>query len=115
MDGWRHTAFTTNTCGNITKLELRHRGHARVEDRVRCWKATGMTNVPFDDYVRNQAWLTATVIASNLIAWTQLVCLDGELARAEPKTLRHRLFHVADRLSYTHRRHVLHIDATWPW
>ena len=115
VDGWRHTAFITNTRGDTVTLELRHRGHARVEDRVRCWKATGMTNVPFDDYVRNQAWLTATVIASNLIAWTQLVCLDGDLARAEPKTLRYRLFHVAARLAYTHRRHVLRIDATWPW
>ena len=115
VDGWRHTAFITNTRGDTATLELRHRGHARVEDRVRCWKATGMTNVPFDDYARNQAWLTVTLIASNLIAWTQLVCLDGDLARAEPKTLRHRLFHVAARLSHTHRRHVLRIDATWPW
>ena len=65
-----------------------------------------MTNVPFDDYARNQAWLTVTLIASNLIAWTQLVCLNGELARAEPETLRHRLFYVAARLSHTHCRHV---------
>ena len=55
VDGWRHTAFITNTPGDIATLELRHRGHARVEDRVRCWKATGMTNVPFDDYTHNQA------------------------------------------------------------
>jgi Transposase DDE domain group 1 len=56
-----------------------------------------------------------TLIASNLIAWTQLVCLDGELARAEPKTLRQRLFHVAARISKTHRQLVLRLDATWPW
>ncbi len=72
-----------------------------------------MTNVPFEDYVRNQAWLTATLIASNLIAWTQLVCLDGELARAEPK---HCVTgsSTSPPASYTHRRHVLRIDATWP-
>jgi Transposase DDE domain group 1 len=35
--GWRHTCFITNTEGDdIAALELRHRGHARVEDRVRC-------------------------------------------------------------------------------
>jgi hypothetical protein len=71
-DGWRHTAFITNTPGDPTVLELRHRGHARVEDRVRCWKATGLKNLPHEDYVHNQAWLLATIIASNLIAWTQL-------------------------------------------
>lgn len=114
-DGWRHSAFITNTAGDPVALELRHRGHARVEDRVRCWKATGMTNLPFEDWVRNQAWLLATMIASNLLAWTQLVCLTGDLTRAEPKTLRYRLLHVAARLSRRHGRLYLRIDATWPW
>jgi hypothetical protein len=104
-DGWRHTAFITNTIGD--PVALRQRGHAGVEDCVRCWKATGMSNLPFEDYVHNQAWLLATIIASNLLAWTQLVCLDGDLARAEPKTLRYRLLHVTARLSRTRRQLVL--------
>lgn len=29
-------------------LELRHRGHARVEDQVRTWKACGLANLPFE-------------------------------------------------------------------
>ena len=115
VEGWRHTAFITNSAGRADTLETRHRGHARVEDRVRCWKAAGMRNLPFDDYVSNQAWLTVTLIASCLIAWTQLVCLDGELARAEPKTLRYRLFHVAGRLARRHGQLHLRIDSTWPW
>jgi hypothetical protein len=114
-DGWRHTTFITNTPGDHVSLELRHRGHARVEDRIRNWKATGLRNLPFEDYVRNQAWLAITIIASCLLTWTQLVCLDGDLARAEPKTLRHRLFHVAARLSHRHRGLILRIDNTWPW
>ena len=114
-NGWRHTAFITNTRGEATLLEARHRGHARVEDRVRCWKATGMTNLPFEDYVRNQAWTAVTLLASCLLAWTQLVCLDGDLAKAEPKTLRYRLLHVAARLAHRHGRLILRIDATWPW
>jgi Transposase DDE domain group 1 len=115
-DGWRHTAFITNTVDSgIRGLELRHRGHARVEARVRCWKATGLANLPFEDYVRNEAWVAVSLLASCLIAWTQLVCLDGDLARAEPKTLRYRLFHVAARLAKSHRQLVLRIDNTWPW
>ena len=114
-NGWRHTAFITNTRGDAVELEARHRGHARVEDRVRCWKATGMTNLPFEDYVRNQAWTAVTLLASCLLAWTQLVCLDGDLAKAEPKTLRYRLLHVAARLAHRHGRLILRIDNTWPW
>ena len=114
-NGWRHTAFITNSPGNAVVLELRQRGHARVEDRVRCWKATGMLNPPFEDYVRNQAWTAITLLASCLLSWTQLVCLDGDLARAEPKTLRYRLFHVAARLAHRHGQLILRIDNTWPW
>ena len=84
-NGWRHTAFITNSPGDAVVLELRQRGHARVEDRVRCWKATGILNPPFEDYVRNPAWTAITLLASCLLAWTQLACLDGDLARAEPK------------------------------
>jgi hypothetical protein len=93
IEGWRHTCHITNTTGEIAELELRHRGHARVEDRIRTWKTCGLANLPFEDFVRNQAWLAASVIASNLLAWTQLLCLDGHLAKAEPKTLRYRLLH----------------------
>jgi hypothetical protein len=36
-DGWRYTAFVTNTqVGALQWLEARHRAHARVEDRIRC-------------------------------------------------------------------------------
>jgi hypothetical protein len=34
-DGWRYTAFVTNTqVGALQWLEARHRAHARVEDRI---------------------------------------------------------------------------------
>jgi hypothetical protein len=32
----------------VTRLELRHRQRARAEDRIRCGKATGLRNLPFD-------------------------------------------------------------------
>ena len=36
----------------------------------------------------NQAWLDASMIACVLLAWLKLLALDGDLAKAEPKTLR---------------------------
>jgi hypothetical protein len=36
-EGWRYTAFATDTKnGQMAFLDARHRGHARVEDRIRC-------------------------------------------------------------------------------
>lgn len=115
-EGFRHTCVITNTEGSdIASLELRHRGHARVEDRVRNWKACGLGNLPFEDVVRNMAWLQVTLVAGALLAWAQMLCFDGTLAKAEPKTLRYRILHVAALLVRRGRRLILRIDETWPW
>ena len=50
-DGLRVTAFITDTPtgvvpGHAAGLELRHRQHARVEDRIREAKNTGLRNLP---------------------------------------------------------------------
>ena len=55
------------------------------------------------------------MLAHDLIVWTQALVLDGELARAEPKTLRYRLLHVAARLAFHARRGTLHLPNSWPW
>jgi hypothetical protein len=96
-------------------LESGHRAHARVEDRIRCAKATGLRNLPFADFDANDAWLTLVLVAQTLVCWAQALLLDGELARAEPKTLRYRLWHAAARLVRHARRHVLRFDHDWPW
>lgn len=42
-DGWRYQAFVTNTTtGQLAFLEARHRAHARVEDRIRHAKDSGL-------------------------------------------------------------------------
>ena len=42
-DGWRYTCFATDTAvGQHAWLDARHRSHARVEDRIRCGKDTGL-------------------------------------------------------------------------
>jgi hypothetical protein len=115
-DGWRYTAFITNTTvGQLQWLEARHRAHARVEDRIRCAKDTGLRRLPSREFAINQAWCVAVAIACDLIAWLQLHALDGELATAEPKRLRYRLLHTAARLVHGQRRRWLRIPATWPW
>ena len=48
-------------------------------------------NLPSADMAINKAWLTTTLIAHDLLAWTRHLTLDGDLARAEPKRLRYSL------------------------
>jgi hypothetical protein len=115
-DGWRYTAFITNTTiGALQWLEARHRAHARVEDRIRTGKDTGLRRLPSREFAINHAWCTLAAIAIDLIAWLQLIGLDGELTKAEPKRLRYRVLHTAARLTRGQRRRYLRIPATWPW
>ena len=46
---------------------------------------------PSHDYGLNKAWLDAAMIACILMSWLKFLALDGDLARAEPKTLRYRI------------------------
>ena len=40
------------------------------------------------DFGVNAAWLTAAMTGQILLAWLKLLALDGDLAKAEPWTLR---------------------------
>jgi hypothetical protein len=78
LDGHRFQCFMTDsTDGDIAFLEALHRGRARVEDRIRVAKDTGLSNFPFHDFCANAAWLEAVLIAQDLTAWTKLLCLTG--------------------------------------
>ena len=96
IDGWRYQAFVTNTAtGQLQFLEARHRGHARVEDRIRHAKDTGLGRLPSQEFTLNQAWLVAVMLAADLVAWTRMLACTGDaavLALCEPKALRYRLF-----------------------
>src|SRR3954453_9543232 len=114
--GYRHTCFLTDqTAADIAALELRHRGRARVEDSIRAGKDTGMRNLPHHAFEHNQTRLELSLIAQDLLTWTKLTCLDGDLPKAEPKRLRHRLLHVAGRIVHHGRRTRLRLQADWPW
>jgi hypothetical protein len=115
-DGWRHQVFITNSADtDITYLEARHRGHARIEDRIRCAKDTGLRNLPFADFTNNACWVELVCLATDLIAFTQGLVLDGELARAEPKRFRYALLHTAGRITTTSRSTTLRLQREWPW
>jgi hypothetical protein len=118
IEGMRHQVMATDTppgTGSIQYLEARHRAHARVEDRIRTGKDSGFGRFPSRVFAINQAWLELALVGIDLLAWTQTLLLDGELALAEPKKLRYRLLHVAARLTRSARRTRLRIAQTWPW
>ena len=115
-DGHRFQVFLTDQPDpDLAALELRHRQRARVEDRIRAAKATGLANLPFDRWRRNSVWLELVLAAQDLLCWTQSLLLDGGLALAEPKTLRYRLLHVAARIVRHARRRILRLQRSWPW
>ncbi len=116
LDGWRFQTFATDTPGGqLAQLEARHRAHARVEDCIRTGKDTGLGRFPSREYAINAAWLELALTGCDLLAWARSTLLEGELATAEPKTLRYRLLHVAARLTRGQRRLFVRIDAGWPW
>ena len=65
----------------------------------------------------NAVWLELALIAAELLALTQSMLLTGEpdLARAEPKTLRYRLLHIAARITRGQRKVFLRLAEHWPW
>jgi hypothetical protein len=116
LDGHRFQVFLTDQPDpDLACLELRHRQRARVEDRIRAAKATGLSNLPFDRWRRNAVWLELVLAAQDLTVWAQALLLDGDLAVAEPKTLRYRLLHVAARVVRHARRTILRLQRSWPW
>jgi hypothetical protein len=115
-DGYRFQAILTDQPDqHIAELERRHRQRARVEDRIRDDKATGLAKFPFKQFTLNEVWLEIVMLAHDLIVWTQALLLDGELANAEPKRLRYQLLHVAARLAFHGRRGRLRLQHDWPW
>ena len=121
-DGMRVTAFITDTPAGVVPaqvagLELRHRQHARVEDRIRELKATGLRNLPCHSFWANAAWLEIVLAATDLVTWTRLIGFASHpgLARVEITTFRYRVLHVAARITRSARQTRLRIDATWRW
>jgi hypothetical protein len=117
VDGHRITCFATRTRGGqLADLELRHRRRARCEDRIRNAKDTGLRALPLHGYAQNQLWCELAALASELIAWAQMLALhDTPARRWEPRRLRFRLLATAGRIVRGGRRTRLRLAAASPW
>src|SRR6266571_2209375 len=123
--GWRYEAFATNhnlpptpaeTPEQVTAwLDGRHRVHARVEDHFKDGNTTGAKRLPSKKFAVNAAWYRTQAIATDLIAWFQLLGCQGHLARAEPRTLQYQVFHTPASLTRGGRRRWLNFPPDWPW
>jgi hypothetical protein len=115
-DGLLLTCFATNTADlPIADLELRHRRRARVEDRIRAARATGLRNLPLNDTAQNRIWLEIVQLALDLPAWMPMLALTGKARLWEPRRLRLRLFSAAAQLVTTARGRHLRFARHWPW
>ena len=116
-DGWRYTAFATDTrIGQLARLDARHRAHARVEDRIRCAKDTGLDHFPSRSFAINQAWLTAVMLGgrSDRLDPTPAALRRSGQGRAEdaalPAAARRRPAHPR-----TTSALAAHPTQSWPW
>jgi Transposase DDE domain group 1 len=123
--GWRYSITATNIrhmwgiAGSHQPqfLDVLHRSHAGVEDRVRTNKELGLHNLPSSSWEVNRGWMLTANIACDLDAWVRLLALHDidDLAHAEPDTMRFCLYHLPARLAEHARRRWLRIERTWPW
>ncbi|MGH3267170.1 MAG: IS1380 family transposase, partial [Trebonia sp.] len=115
-DGYRLAVFITDQDDpGIAQLDLTHRGHARVEDRIRESKDCGLSNLPFREFAHNQMWLWLVMLAQDLIAWTKQLCLPEHARAWELKRLRYRLLHQSGRIARHARQTILRLGKDWAW
>ena len=102
--------------GQLAGLELRHRQHARVEDRIRKAKSPGCATCPAPapsrkGMGRNRDDRDRTGRMVQTVGFSD----HPDLARCEIDTFRYRVLHVAARITRGARRTGLRIDTTWRW
>ena len=76
----RHQVVLTNSIGDPVDLELRHRRHGQVENRIKNLKDCGLQRMPFTSFAANAAWMEIVLTAADLLAWTQNLLFEGEVA-----------------------------------
>jgi len=88
-DGYRYQAFTINTPGGqLPFLDARHRAHARVEDRIRTGKDTGIGHLPSRHSHVNEVWVELALIAADLHAPAQTMLLTDRATCTGPNPRR---------------------------
>jgi len=111
-DGYRYQAFTTNTLrGQLAFLEARHRAHARVEDRIRTGKDTGLGHLPSRHENINAVWVELALIAADLLALASPVDAAHRRARAAPRRTQDPALPAAARRGPDHPRTAQSVPA----
>jgi len=114
-DGYRLAVFLADSNASVPDLDLDHRGHARVEGHIRQGKDCGLSNLPFKSFAHNQVWLWLVMLAQDVVAWTQALCLKDDAQAWELKRLRYRLLHQSGRIARHARQMTLRLARDWPW
>ena len=116
VHGYRYPVCLTNLdTPDIAFLEALYRGCRRCGQAIRDLKATGLTHLPSAAFALNQAWLTAVLVAGDLLAWTRGLLLTGPLRRATAPRLRYALLHTAGCLVRSARHTTVRVPTAWPW
>ena len=112
-----HGLSAVSGSGQAWFLDALYRDHAEVEDRVKAIKRVDPGLLPSKSWQVNTAWVPAATLAADLDAWTRLLLLhdEPEPAKAEPATIRRKLYHQPARLTTHARRRTLHLDQRRPW
>jgi len=111
---FRYWGHYTDSDLNPVDADVFVRAHAHVEDHIRRLKDSGLERFPFTNLGANRAWLDLVCAAADLVRWFQLLCLDGPLAVAEPKTLRSVLWATPARTVRRARQQIVRVLGRWP-
>jgi hypothetical protein len=111
---FRYWGHYTDRAGDPVTLDADMRAHAHVEEHIGRLKDSGLLRFPFSNLEANRNWLLLVAAAADLVRWFQLLCLDGALASAHPKTLRWSLFHAPGRLVRSARHEIVRVLDAWP-
>lgn len=109
---WGHY---TDQPGDPADLDVTMRAHAHVENHIARLKDAGLERFPFTNFDANAAWLQLVCWSADPVRWFQLLCCDGAIAIAAPKTMRWRFWHAPARVVRRSRRHIVRIADGWPW
>jgi len=114
-EGNRYQVLITNLDdSDIAYISAMYNGRGRAEQIIDELKRCGLGKLPAQRNELNEAWLCATLLAANLLRWSQLMLLDGRWASARVDTLRNYLLHTGARITRHARRLRLHLDKNWP-
>jgi hypothetical protein len=111
---YRYWGHYTDQSGDPVALDCFMRAHAHVEEHIARLKDSGLCRFPFSSLEANRTWLFCVAAAADLVRWFQLLCCDGNVASARPKTLRWSFFHAPGRLVRRARREIVRILDGWP-